>query len=97
MSRLLNTLVLVLTVLAASQNTHAFPIGPFPGLDVLFDRSDAVVVMDLYWVSTPGQGAISGVAIKYDGTVRKCLKGDIPVSEYFDELFKLIYRRQKYA
>lgn len=84
MSRLLNALVLVLAVLAASQNTHAVPVGVFPGLDGLFDRSDAVVVMDLYWASEPGQGVIDAHAIKYDGRVRKCLKGDIPVS---DDLF----------
>ena len=81
MSRLLNTLVLVLAVLAASQKTHAVPIGVFPGLDGLFDTSDAVVVMDLYWLSATRSTILPGMPLPYDGRVRKCLKGDIPVSE----------------
>ncbi|MHC4176321.1 MAG: hypothetical protein ACYSWU_02375 [Planctomycetota bacterium] len=81
MSRLLNTLVLVLTGLAASHNTHASPVGVFPGLDGLFDTSDGVVVMDLYRLSATYSRTLPGMPLPYDGRVRKCLKGDIPVSE----------------
>ena len=70
-------LILLFSV-AIRESALAAAFGPFPGLDTLIQRSDAIVVADILEQKSPFKEPRRGMHAGHDVYILKTIKGDVP-------------------